>query len=478
MRLLMILLTIATVALADVEIVPLCSDSDVSFVSWIGADEYAHLGRYEGDSLITQITSADKYDASVGVCEFQPDSYIVLYITSTLEAFEYDTLLTLSPSILSTLDYLPLFMEYEHCHYGFLKHPDSKWDAFLASYAYTCYSSLTSCYWKSMELSVSASGEVNCLSSLDYSNYMDAGLNTDLPQVFSFLGPVSDGSNWPEFCSSVIEPGGSWPSWAGLSSCLHNPLADSTNLLFEGFYGAFDTLPDYPPCLMALGSCSDKAVLLWEDAYGQVFFSDFDCVSPGIVSTTQYPWAHPNENNSCAMSSNPDDTGMLLAWYQSGLIRCRYYQDGWNDFDHIADTGVSTVDESNIAVSSVDDGYWIAWLDNSSSEPELVFIDRGTVTGIETESTEPLSPEIELYPNPCNRFLSIEYSGLSLSGSARILIHECSGRLVNRIDLESEEQVVIWDCSDRSGNRCEHGIYFVSLVGNGASVTEKVLLLE
>ena len=72
MRLLIILLFVAAAAMADVEIVPLSTDSDVSFVSWIGTDGFAHLGRYEGDSLVTEITTVGDYDASVGVCEFQP----------------------------------------------------------------------------------------------------------------------------------------------------------------------------------------------------------------------------------------------------------------------------------------------------------------------------------------------------------------------------------------------------------------------
>ncbi|MCD4700355.1 MAG: T9SS type A sorting domain-containing protein [Candidatus Aegiribacteria sp.] len=67
---------------------------------------------------------------------------------------------------------------------------------------------------------------------------------------------------------------------------------------------------------------------------------------------------------------------------------------------------------------------------------------------------------------------------MSLSGSARILIHNCSGRLVSEIDLEGEEQVATWNCSNRSGERCDHGIYFITLIGSGSSVTEKVLLLD
>ncbi|MCK5064284.1 MAG: hypothetical protein KAQ97_03320, partial [Candidatus Fermentibacteraceae bacterium] len=213
-----ILLFVAATAMADVEIVPLSTDSDVSFVSWIGWDEYAHLGRYEGDSLVAEVTTAGDYDASVGVCEFAPDSHIVLYISSTYNEYT-DTLRTYTSSSLSQMDYWTIEGYHEHYSYSFLKNPDARWNAFLAIYSYDCFSSMTHCYWKSMELSVSASGEVDSLFSLCYSLYKGTGSNTDLPQVFTFLGPVLDGANsWPMFCADYTQPGGSFPSEAALRS--------------------------------------------------------------------------------------------------------------------------------------------------------------------------------------------------------------------------------------------------------------------
>ena len=479
MRLLIILLFVAAAAIADVEIAPVSSNSDLSFVSWIGTDGFAHLGRYEGDSLVTEITTVGDYDASVGVCEFQPDSCIVLFVSSTY--LEYcDTLRTLSSSTLSQLDSWPMDRWHDHCRYSFLKNPDTRWDAFLAIYGYSFCSSITTWECISMELSVSASGEVDSLFSLSYSQYMDGGRVSDQYNSLSFFGPASDETNWPMFCTSVIQPGnGGWPSATLFSSFVHNPPADSTELLTEYFYGAYDTLPQYPPTMMALGSCSDKALLLWEDAYGEVFYSDFNCISPEPVTTVTYPWSQPDENNSCAMSSNPDDTGMLLAWYQSGVIRCRHYQDEWNGFEHIAVSGVGVVGEFNIAVSSVDDGYWIAWLENGATEPELIFVDRSTVTGIEEGgSSGSLDATIDLFPNPCIQDLSISTYGIPHSASVRVLIHDCSGRLVRRINPNNQIQDIYWDCCDQSGERCEQGIYFVTLIGSGCSVTEKALLLD
>jgi len=479
MRLLLILLIISAAAFADVEIVPLSSYSDVSFVSWVGWDEYAHLGRYEGDSLVVEITTTGDYDASVGVCEFDPDSHIVLYISSTFGESN-DTLRTYSTSTLSQMDFWPMERMHEHYSYSFLKNVDARWGAFLAIYSYTCMSSMTSIDWVSMELSVSASGEVDSLFSLFSSMYKRAGSGADIPQIFTFLGPVLDGdSSWPMFCALVQQPSGPWPAGAGFLSFVHNPPADSVNLLEDIFYwGTNESVPDWPPRLMALGSGHDDAVSLWEDAYGQVFFAGFDCMSPESLYSAPYPWSYPGEENSCAMSANPLDPGILLAWYQDGEIRCRHYQEEWNGFDHIVATGVGAVDEYNIAVSSVYDGYWIAWLESGASEPELVFVDRGTVTGIEEGSPEPQSPALCLFPNPCSRSLSIDIEGLPLSEPYKILIHDCSGRLVSEINLERDEQVATWDCSYKRGDICINGIYFVTLIGSGSSVTEKVLLLE
>jgi hypothetical protein len=393
---------------------------------------------------------------------------------------DFDSLMTLVPSTLSPMNFYQIEMMHEHCHYSLIKYPDARWDAFLASYAYDCCSSITFCYLKSMELSVTASGEVDCLISLHYSNYMDAGLNTDLPQVFSFLGPISDETNWPAFCSSVVQPGaGGWPSATLFSSFVHNPPADSTNLLTDGFYGAFDTLPQYPPTLMALGSCSDKALLLWEDAYGEVFYSDFNCISPEPVTTVTYPWSQPDENNSCAMSANPDDAGMLLAWYQGGEIRCRHYLGDWNDFDHIVATGISNVGENNIDVCSVDDGYWIAWFANGAPEPELAFVPRDVVTGIE-DDTQPGPPviQIDVSPNPCDGSMTIHLQGVPGAGEVELQIYDGSGRLIRILNADHPISSMEWDCRDSGGNECSQGMYFVRAFAGGSHTSAKVILLR
>jgi hypothetical protein len=480
MKLFLCLLLTTSVILADVEIVPLSTDSDVSFVSWVGEDEMSHLGRYEGDSLALEVTTVGDYDASVGVCEFQPDSHIVLFITSTYN-FYCDTLMTFSPADFSRLDSRPLYGDYEHYRYSFLKYPDSRWDAFLAVFAYSFCSSITNLYWRTMELGVSPAGEVDSLFSLSLYQYKDGGPSgNDSFSYLEFFGPVTDASNWPMLSTSEIQPGGVWPSWGGLRSVVHNPPADSTELLEACFCSASSEEPDWPPTLMALGSCSDEAVAVWEDADGVVHYSDFDCDSAEPLSSNVFPGSHPMEENWCAMSSNPGDEGILLVWYKSGSIRCRHYQDGWNDFEHVVESGIGTVNERDIAVSSVDEGYWIAYLSSGANEPELIFVDRSVVTGIENEGSSSVFPAIslDLFPNPCIGNLSIMPCGLSQTGFGRIMIHDCSGRLVREMTVENIETGHSWDCLDQYGEHCEAGVYFVTVESDQAAVTEKVLLLD
>mgnify|MGYP001035203546 CR=1 FL=1 len=478
MRCSICLFLITSLLLADVEIVPLTTDSDVSFVSWIDSNETAHMGRYAGDSLVVEISMVGNYDTGVGVCEFQPDSHIVLFITSTYGT-ECDTLITFSPTDLSRLDSRPMYGDYEHYRYGFLKNPDPRWDAFLTVFSYNFCSSITNLLWETYELSVSPSGEIEQLFSLYESKYKGIPTGADQYAYLDFCGPVMKGSGWPLFCAIERQPGGPWPSGAACWSFVHNPPVDSTYLLHDVFYSADSEKPDWPPTLMAMGSSSDDAIVLWEDADGQVMYSSFDGMSPVPVYTASFPGSNPREENCCAMSSNPEDAGMLLAWYDDGDIICRHYEGVWNDYAHIVASGIDNVGSGNIAVSSVDEGYWVAWMDDSDTYPELVFVDRDMVTSIYGGGSPAVAGAwLLVFPNPCRNILSIVPTGLPETGSCRVLIHDCSGRLVQSIDAMDVENYLTWDCRDRSGEECTPGVYFVTLDVSGSSVTQKVLLID
>ncbi|MCD4700547.1 MAG: hypothetical protein K8S24_01690, partial [Candidatus Aegiribacteria sp.] len=267
------------------------------------------------------------------------------------------------------------------------------------------------------------------------------------------------------------------PGYVRLTSFTHNPPSDSLSLLSDIFHSAIDTLPYYPRT-MAFGSCLQNGLLVWADGWGDVQYSGFDCEDPVPLSTQTYPWSEPSRSSPCAMSGNPGDEGLLLAWYHAGEIRCRHFEGDWNGFDHIVQTGVSAVSEGNIDVCSVEDGYWVAWLAGGATEPELTFVSRDVVTGIESQEgsfIEDLS--IVLSPNPCPGSLSISLVGISEEAVSDILIYSADGRLIRALTLQVCNAPVIWDGCDLSGDEAPSGTYVIRGVVENRSVSARFVKL-
>ncbi len=465
--------------LANVEIVP-HGNTDTLFVSWISASGDACLARYYGSSIEDQTIFSDRIMASVGLFDDGGDSYHVLFVT-TEENTLYDSLYTLHSDSLTVQDFVEIdrYVVAEVAQYGLLKYPDERWDGFLTGFYYTCFSSGVSAYWFSTEFDVAADGSISLGTTLFEEDPYPFQMMDD-PFFNRLVGPVVCMDGWPVFATDMKYPGYSpfqIPGYTHLTSFTHNPPSDSLNLLSDVFHSAVDTLP-YDPCVMALGSCSAQGLLMWADEWGDVMYSGFDCEDPVPLSTQTYPWNQPSRSSPCAMSGNPEDEGLLIAWRYAGEIRCRHYQGEWNGFDHIVQTGVSIVAEGNIAVCSVEDGYWVAWLAGGASEPEVVFIPRDVVTGIENQEgfhTDDLS--LVLSPNPCSGNLSISLIGIPGDAVSGILIYSTDGRLIRTLTAQAGNGPVIWDGCDSSGDETPSGTYMVRGFVENRSVSARFVKL-
>jgi hypothetical protein len=460
---------------ANVEIVPR-GNTDTLFVSWINTSGDACLARYFGSSIEDQTVFIDRMMASMGVCDDGGDSYHVLFVTSEEDAYS-DSLYTIHPDSLIVQDIVAMERWHQVAQYGLLKYPDDRWDGFLTGFYYTLLSSGTDIYWFTTEFDVDADGSIILGTTLFEEDPYPLQMMDD-PFINRLVGPVVCQDGWPVFATDMRYAGsGPYPGYVNLTSFTHNPPSDSLNLLSDVFHSAVSTLPYYPR-MMAFGSCSAKGLLLWADGYGVVMYSAFDCIDPVPLSTQTFQWSEPSRSSPCAMSGNPDDEGLLMVWYYAGSIRCRHYQSEWNGFDHIIQTGVSSVLEGNIAVCSVEDGYWVAWLASGASEPELVFVPRDVVTGIEMqEGSHADDLSIVLSPNPCQNYLSISLIGISGEAVSDVLIYSTDGRLLRALTAQACNGLVIWDGCDLSGNEAPSGTYLVRGVVENRSVSARFVKL-
>ncbi len=476
MKTLLAVMLITLPIYANVEIVPR-GNTDTLFVSWISTSGNACLARYYGSSIQDQTIFSDRMMASVGICSDESDSYHILFVTSEPEALTDDSLYTLHPDYLTMQDVVAIERGHETSQYGLLKNPDERWDGFLTGFQYTICSSATLTYWFTIEFDVDAGGSISLGTTLFKDDPWALQMMDD-SFINRLVGPVVNQDGWPVFATDTRYPGsGSIPGNVCLTSFTHNPPSDSLYLLSDVYHSAVSTLPYYPR-MMAFGSCLQKGLLMWADGWGTVMYSGFDCEDPVPLSAQTYPWSEPSRSSPCAMSGNPGDEGLLMVWYYAGEIRCRHYQSEWNGFDHIVQTGVSSVSEGNISVCSVEDGYWVAWLAGGATEPELVFVSRDVVTGIENPEgsyIEDLS--MVLSPNPCPGNLSISLFGISGEAVSDILIYSTDGRLIRALTLQACNAPVIWDGCDLSGDLAPSGTYLVRGIVENRSVSARFVKL-
>lgn len=220
--------------------------------------------------------------------------------------------------------------------------------------------------------------------------------------------------------------------------------------------------------VIAAGSDLGITVALWgesglENVYTSIFIDD---VQP--ASTEAFPFPYPR-NEPSAMSCHPYYDGMLLAWIQGSELRCRHFDGEWNGYDHIVQTGLGTVMDQNIAVCSDVDGYWIAWLENSASEPEVVFVPRDSVTGISGSGISSVEMTLGLFPNPFGEVLHIAPSGFT--GNCRISIYDTAGRIVESTTMSSN----VWDWDASS---IPTGLYSIVAESPEGTISRRVMHLR
>ncbi len=90
------------------------------------------------------------------------------------------------------------------------------------------------------------------------------------------------------------------------------------------------------------------------------------------------------------------------------------------------------------------------------------------------------------YPNPFSAFTSIRANipamgerGAEPITTARIVIYNLRGQIVRHLELDPgvRQQVLAWDGRDSRSQRCSNGVYILSMVVDGRSISSKKVTL-
>ncbi len=284
----------------------------------------------------------------------------------------------------------------------------------------------------------------------------------------------------PVFCGDALLPMVFWSYYgsyysSSLSelSALHvidgDPVQGNYEPILEGYvYGANGSFG--PGGIKCSGASSDEVVVLWtiEDNL-ELWFNVYDC--SGVTEILEAPMqGSPGPGFSMALSKDPCDEGMLLVYAEPDGIYCRYREDSqWNSWAYPVEEITGAPYPGATRVCSDTEGYWVSWWISGEDEPEIRFVQRGSVSSIgESEWAEP--PSVELYPNPCSN--SFQVNTECITGEWEVSVYDLGGRLIHTRSVSGGSSVSV----DASG--MTPGTYLIKVDFSGGTLTGRIAVFR
>lgn len=215
------------------------------------------------------------------------------------------------------------------------------------------------------------------------------------------------------------------------------------------------------------GNCAAGAVFLWENYEGVDQYSFISSTSSTVPDATlpMPPWPDAQPPLFMAMSDVRDDPGALLAWYDGEHVWCRYFDGQWNDWCYrLSPEEPIAVGSDFLSVCSAQDGYYVAWLEEGSADPTVVYVPRSGVEGIEGSSPEAGELFLRSSSNPFTSSVTVLCSGSSIPD--RLDVYDITGKLVRSLS-DRQGDSFLWDGCDGSGSEVPIGTYLIRGAAEG-----------
>jgi aminopeptidase N len=140
-------------------------------------------------------------------------------------------------------------------------------------------------------------------------------------------------------------------------------------------------------------------------------------------------------------------------------------------------SGVDTLVTLPITTSPEIDTFNIAFSPTQVAlDPNSWLLKKVTYLSIEELAAENNQKALwQIYPNPSRGQIKISYN-LLLNQNATISIFNCSGQMVRRFTT-TQQNHLIWNCTNEQGKRVSSGIYFIKLATPNKTYSQKVIIL-
>jgi hypothetical protein len=462
----MILFCLSIVCLANVDMIMGDETQNELIIGW-GYSGSVFLGKYSGGTYTDVVEHSGMNAAAVARATDSSAGEHILLLPYVDEEFGVPVqIFTYSYGNLTPENYCPVPSFQMHDRFGFLKTEDPRWDALLAYSNVAFCSSVTELRAYQVYFDIDSSGLLTGISSAYWEkNYYWKGYGRQKDVRAVMVGPVICPGGYPLIATSFGHDGGSG-GWLMNHSLIFNP--DSSELLCYTIGEFWDPVESG---VMGLGSSSDTgAILLFADSLGEESWSYYTTFQPDPLNTSLLPWSFPDHDDPVALSPAAGLPGTLMVWYREGQIRCRYWNGQWNNYDYFVASSMFPPMIGDISVCADTDGYWVAWLPVTASEPLVAFIDFGSVTGLPGQTEGTLDPAVILRPvgNPVSGPLSVEVQGTE---SGQISVLDLSGRIVHQIEASGEGVYQL-------GELPVPGVYLIRLIHPGGVVSARVVSIR
>lgn len=410
------LLAAGAFAASNLVITPADDGTEYLWLSWLDESDTGFLMRYDGTQFETWLAFGSTYNGISSTITLDPSGGMHLIV-----AVE-NVLLSVDPfGDMATADSIVLPYMAEWHIPGLLRRSAVPGWGLLGRYMASYMSSGAEFFWTTREYTVSESGEITMGDSLMMEDpYPATGSNYPEDLVHNLVFPVMNASGCPVMAERQAVP--RTPASFYIASQCHNTTASSVYLTADTL--TWSTIESTEPEMLASGSNETEAVFLWSDSTTTVYYSIHDC-DTGFTLTAPFPGQGPSSLCPAAISANPEDPGMLLAWRNGNDIFCRHYQNGWNDYAYLIAEDVPAFPPGKLAVCSVEYGYWVAY--TIGSDAEVIFVNREDLTEM-TETCESVDPlQVDAYPNPFSSALTVTIPGERLLSAS---LYDNFGRIV------------------------------------------------
>lgn len=449
--------------------VDILSTDDIVSIAW-SAGGQSHLMLSDSSATRNFISP----ELTLGEIHFSGEPYIVC-ATSNWNLAQADSLYLLDPYSLSIesayeIDYQDLIIgSYEpdevYMSIRVARHSLNDTPVFISS-NYTAYD------YQTGELGVATARFVPDSSTMDLilSEARNLTFAFTYCAITSLIRPVS--------CCQP-EPMYFWHwyfNWHGIDnifySGIHEILSDrALGLSTSSFYSGQCYYMDDMPELKVAGSCTSEILTLWISTFqDSMCCTAFNAEGPDSTESYIFPYSMPPPDSPWSMSCNPDDEGLLFAWFEDGSIISRHYLDVWNPDTYVVQSGISDIEEDDLSVCSDQNGYWVAWVEAGRSDPDFVFVPRDSVSSIGESEIQPPLSGLSISPviNPARGSLRFNVGGYF--GEYEVFIYDIAGRLELYGEFNDQDTIIFNDELPR-------GTYIVTVVNGSLSVSCKVIVL-